>query len=90
MLKIREAFKTQKTVIINDVDDYLPPELEELLLKVDKSKNHIYLRTKVPNPQFNPEVSTSVNIINFLVNDTGLEEQLLAVIVRNERAEAEA
>ena len=66
-----------QTVIINNVGEFLPPELEEFLKTFDKSKNHLYLRTKVPNPKFSPEVSTSVNIINFLVNDKGLEEQIL-------------
>ena len=43
----------------------------------------------MPNPKFGPEVATSVNIINFLVNDKGLEEQILSTVVRIEREEAE-
>jgi len=81
--------RANKTVIINNVGEFLPPELEEFLKTFDKSKNHLYLRTKVPNPKFSPEVSTSVNIINFLVNDKGLEEQILSAVVRIEREEAE-
>jgi dynein heavy chain len=55
----------------------------------DKSKYNLYLRTKIPNPIFSPEVSTSANIINFLVNDKRQEEQILSAVVIIEREEAE-
>ena len=88
LMLIRENI-TKRAVIINNVDDYLPPELEEFLKTIDKSKNTVILRTKVPNPKFYPEVSTATNIINFLVNEKGLEEQLLSAVVRIEREETE-
>ena len=89
LANMTQAMRANKTVIINNVGEFLPPELEEFLKNFDKNKNHLYLRTKVPNPKFSPEVSTSVNIINFLVNDKGLEEQILSAVVRIEREEAE-
>ena len=89
LIHIREAMRENKTIIINNVGEFLPPELEEFLKGFDKEKYTIYLRTKVPNPKFSPEVSTRVNIINFLVNEKGLEEQILSAVVRIEREEAE-
>ena len=89
LANLTKAMKEGKTVIINNVGEFLPPDLEEFLKNFDKTKNSLYLRTKAPNPKFGPEVSTSVNIINFLVNEKGLEEQILSTVVRIEREEAE-
>ena len=89
LANMTKAMKENKTVIINNIGEFLPPELEEFLKNFEKSKYNLYLRTKVPNPKFSPEVSTSANIINFLVNDKGLEEQILSAVVRIEREEAE-
>ena len=90
LVHIRENISKGKTIIINNVGDYFPPDLEEFLKSVDKNKVNLYLRTKVPNPKFYPEVSTATNIINFLVNDKGLEEQILSAVVRIEREETES
>lgn len=49
----------------------------------------LYLTTKLPNPHYLPEVSIKVNIINFTVTFPGLEEQLLADVVRIENNEVE-
>ena len=89
LANLTKALRENKTVIINNVGEFLPPDLEEFLKTFDKTKNSLYLRTKAPNPKFGPEVSTSVNIINFLVNEKGLEEQILSTVVRIEREEAE-
>jgi dynein heavy chain len=45
----------------------------------------LYLTTKLPNPHFLPEVCIKVNVINFTVTFPGLEEQLLADVVRQEK-----
>jgi dynein heavy chain, axonemal len=49
----------------------------------------IFFCTKLPNPQFLPEVFNKVNVINFTATEQGLEEQLLALVVANEREEVE-
>ena len=49
----------------------------------------LYLTTKLPNPHYLPEVSIKVNIINFTVTFPGLEEQLLADVVRIENSQVE-
>ena len=47
------------------------------------SKFRFYLFTKVANPNFLPEIFIRVNIINFTVTFDGLQEQLLAMVVKH-------
>lgn len=44
-----------------------------------------YLTTKLPNPHYIPEICIKTTIINFTVTPKGLEDQLLAEVVRFER-----
>lgn len=50
----------------------------------------LYLTTSNPNPHFLPEVAIQVNLINFTVTRSGLEEQLLSDVVEHEKPEIEA
>ncbi|CAG9317056.1 unnamed protein product [Blepharisma stoltei] len=52
-------------------------------------KFRLYITTKISNPHYLPETFIKVNIINFTVTSEGLEEQLLAEIVRIEEPEIE-
>jgi dynein heavy chain len=45
----------------------------------------LYITTKMANPLYTPEISTKVMIVNFAVKEQGLEAQLLATVVKNER-----
>ena len=45
--------------------------------------------TKLYNPHFRPEIAAQCTIINFIVTESGLEEQLLAAVVNIERNELE-
>lgn len=57
---------------------------------VDYDKNfRLYMTTKLPNPHYLPEICIKVTIINFTVTETGLENQLLADVVRIERPDLE-
>lgn len=47
----------------------------------DKFK--LYIFTKIANPNFLPEIFIRVNIINFTVTFEGLQEQLLATVVKH-------
>lgn len=47
-------------------------------------KFRLYLFTRMPNPHYTPEISTKVCLINFTVKESGLEEQLLGIVVRHE------
>jgi dynein heavy chain, axonemal len=49
----------------------------------------LFLVTRDANPHFSPEVCLQVTLINFTVTPAGLEEQLLAEVVRQERPELE-
>jgi len=48
-----------------------------------------YMTTKQPNPHYLPEVCIKTTIINFTVTAKGLEDQLLADVVRKERPDLE-
>merc|ERR1719163_1084296 len=48
-----------------------------------------YMTTKLPNPHYLPEVCIKVTIINFTVTVEGLEDQLLGLVVREERPDLE-
>lgn len=48
-----------------------------------------YLTTKLANPHYIPEICIKTTIINFTVTPKGLEDQLLAEVVRFERIELE-
>lgn len=58
--------------------------------EVDWDPNfRMYLTTKLPNPFFNPSVYARGLVINYMVTMSGLEDQLLSVVVRNERSDLE-
>ena len=48
-----------------------------------------FVTTKMPNPHYLPEICIKVTIINFTVTLAGLEDQLLAEVVKVERPELE-
>ncbi|XP_028981786.1 dynein heavy chain 10, axonemal [Diachasma alloeum] len=52
-------------------------------------KFRLYLITKQSNPAFNPAVYSKATVINYMVTLTGLEDQLLSVVVRTERPDIE-
>ncbi|TPP41138.1 Dynein heavy chain and region D6 of dynein motor family protein [Leishmania donovani] len=66
-----------------------------LLIKLGDSevdydpKFRLYMTTKLANPFFLPELQIKATIINFTVTQTGLENQLLADVVRVEMSELE-
>lgn len=59
---------------------------EELLVEPDF---RIYFTTKIPNPNFLPELFIRVSIVNFTVTEDGLEEQLLAEVISEVMPEIE-
>lgn len=57
---------------------------------IDYDKNfRFYMTTKLANPHYLPEICIKVTIINFTVTKLGLEDQLLADVVRLERPDLE-
>ena len=50
----------------------------------------LYMTTPLANPHYLPEVCIKVTLVNFTVTAAGLEEQLLAELVRKERPDLQA
>ena len=48
-----------------------------------------YMTTKLRNPHYVPEVSVKVTLLNFMITPEGLQDQLLGVVVAQERADLE-
>ncbi|KAH9593471.1 Dynein heavy chain [Trypanosoma melophagium] len=49
----------------------------------------LYITTRLSNPHYTPETCTRVCLLNFAVRETGLEEQLLKIVVEKEKPELE-
>ncbi|XP_063373463.1 dynein axonemal heavy chain 6 [Cydia amplana] len=49
----------------------------------------LYMTTKLANPHYMPEICIQVTLVNFTVTLSGLEDQLLADVVRLERPDLE-
>lgn len=57
-------------------------------LKIFQDVNHafrLYVTTKLANPIYSPEICARVSIIDFTVTQRGLEDQLLSLVIANER-----
>eukprot|EP00117_Sycon_ciliatum_P019779 scpid3161/ scgid17821/ Dynein heavy chain 2, axonemal; Axonemal beta dynein heavy chain 2; Ciliary dynein heavy chain 2 len=52
-------------------------------------KFRLFITTRMSNPLYDPEISTRVCIINFTVKESGLEEQLLGIVVEMEQPSLE-
>ncbi len=46
-----------------------------------------YITTKLTNPHYLPEVAVKVTLLNFMITPAGLQDQLLAAVVLEERPE---
>jgi dynein heavy chain len=49
----------------------------------------LYITTKLPNPHYTPEIYAMLTIVNFTLAPSGLEDQLLGIVVANERPDLE-
>ena len=58
--------------------------------EVEYSPNfRLLLHTKLANPHYKPEMQAQTTLINFTVTRDGLEDQLLAEVVKGERPDLE-
>ncbi|KAL7748727.1 hypothetical protein RI367_005881 [Sorochytrium milnesiophthora] len=53
------------------------------------SEFRFYVTTKLRNPHYLPELSTKVNLLNFMITPEGLEDQLLGIVIAKEKPELE-
>ncbi|KAF9816548.1 hypothetical protein SFRURICE_010707 [Spodoptera frugiperda] len=86
-----------------DIDPALDPVLKrqyfrqagQLVLKLGDSLIpfmagfKLYITTKLPNPKYKPETSVKVMVVNFALVPSGLAEQLLSIVVAQERPDLE-
>ena len=94
-----------KTLLIENLDEEIDPVLDPLLGRTlikkgrairlgDKEieyapKFQLYLHTKMANPHYKPELQAQTTLINFTVTRQGLEDQLLAEVVKEDRPDLE-
>ncbi|XP_076032504.1 dynein heavy chain at 93AB [Oratosquilla oratoria] len=94
-----------QTVLLENLPENLDPVLDPLIgknlikkgkaLKIgDKEieyhpKFQLILHTKLANPHYKPELQAQCTLINFTVTRDGLEDQLLAEVVKVERPDLE-
>ncbi|XP_055375876.1 dynein axonemal heavy chain 2 [Condylostylus longicornis] len=45
----------------------------------------LYIQTKLSNPHYPPEISSKTTLVNFAIKESGLQAQLLGLIVRKEK-----
>ena len=48
-----------------------------------------YLTTKLRNPHYPPETCVKVNLLNFMATEDGLEDQMLGIVVKEEKPDLE-
>lgn len=106
MDKIEKAVRNGETLLIENIGETLDPVLDPLLgrvlikkgraMKIGDSeidynpKFKLILQTKLANPHYKPEMQAQTTLINFTVTKDGLEEQLLAEVVKAERPDLES
>ena len=49
----------------------------------------LYLTTRLRNPNYLPEITVKVKLINFVITPLGLEDQLLGIVTRKEKPDLE-
>ncbi|XP_017490335.1 PREDICTED: dynein beta chain, ciliary-like, partial [Rhagoletis zephyria] len=102
---LEKSMANGETVLIEQIgetiDTVLEPLLSRALIKkgryiricgkeMDFNNNfRLLLHTKLPNPHYKPEIQAQTTLINFTVTPDGLEEQLLAEVVKIERPDLE-
>ncbi|XP_037954213.1 dynein beta chain, ciliary [Teleopsis dalmanni] len=102
---IEKAVRSGNVLLIENigenVDAVLNPLLGRMLIKKgtclklgDKEidfnpKFRLILHTKLANPHYKPEMQAQCTLINFTVTRDGLEDQLLAEVVKAERPDLE-
>ncbi|XP_044576956.1 dynein axonemal heavy chain 7 [Cotesia glomerata] len=50
----------------------------------------LFITTKLSNPHYLPEIAVKVTLINFVITTSGLEDQLLGIVVAKERPDLES
>ncbi|KAI3385375.1 hypothetical protein SNEBB_009845 [Seison nebaliae] len=75
--QIKTSEKGESTINVGSVDITYHPNF------------FFYMATKLSNPNFAPELSAKVSIVNFAVIEQGMEAQLLGSVVKKEKPDLE-
>jgi dynein heavy chain, axonemal len=102
---IERAISNGDTLLIENIDETIDAVLDPLLGRVLVKKGRcmrigdreidynpnfkLILQTKLANPHYKPEMQAQTTLINFTVTKDGLEDQLLAEVVKAERPDLE-
>ncbi|KAK7945776.1 hypothetical protein WMY93_001504 [Mugilogobius chulae] len=102
---IEQAVVAGETVLIENLEETIDPVIDPLLgrhtikkgscIKVGDKECYFHpgfrliLHTKLANPHYKPEIQAQTTLINFTVTRDGLEDQLLAQVVNQERPDLE-
>ncbi|XP_037943922.1 dynein beta chain, ciliary-like [Teleopsis dalmanni] len=97
---LEKAMQKGNTVLIEQIEETIDTVLEPLLSRALIKKGRyiriggkemdfnpdfrLILHTKLANPHYKPEIQAQTTLINFTVTPDGLEEQLLAEVVKIE------
>lgn len=88
----------------NSIDAVIQPVYARAIIKKGRNKYikmgdkelslnpkfNLFLHTKLSNPHYPPEIQAECTLINFTVTETGLEDQLLDLVVLKERPDLAA
>ncbi|KQS52177.1 uncharacterized protein Dere_GG12117, isoform B [Drosophila erecta] len=102
---LEKSISQGNTVLIEQIEESMDTVLEPLLSRALIKKGRylrigdkeiefhasfrLILHTKMANPHYKPEMQAQTTLINFTVTPDGLEEQLLAEVVKIERPDLE-
>eukprot|EP01135_Chromosphaera_perkinsii_P002940 Nk52_evm51s230 gene=Nk52_evmTU51s230 len=102
---LEKAVSAGDVVLLENIGEALDPVLDPLIgrntIKKGKyikfgdkeveydSRFRLIIQTKLANPHYPPEIQAQTTLINFTVTQEGLEDQLLADVVINERPDLE-
>ncbi|KAG8321106.1 hypothetical protein J6590_052482 [Homalodisca vitripennis] len=105
METLESSLSKGMTVLLENIGENLDPVLDPLLgrnlikkgraikmgdKEVEYNSNfRLILHTKLANPHYKPEMQAQTTLINFTVTRDGLEDQLLAEVVKAERPDLE-
>lgn len=103
--KIENCVSNGSVILLENIGETLDAVLDSILGRVfikkgkaikigDKEVDYnpnfrMILHTKLANPHYKPEIQAQTTLINFTVTRDGLEEQLLAEVVKVERLDLE-
>ncbi len=58
------------------------------MVEVDKNFR-LFITSEIRNPHFGPDISVMTSFVNFYVTLEGLEEQMLSIVISNQKTELE-